>query len=163
MNSSAEATALTDILLEVIRLQRHLGVRVLISTQEPTISPAPLDLSSITIVHRFTSPEWFRALKGHLTAAAWDLIEPANEENSDEETSDRYSSDSDSEKAKKGGAKRLFAEIIGLGVGEALLFAPTAITGLEKTESGRIVMKRLTEDGGRSVMALPDDDSKSSP
>lgn len=60
MNDSGDSSALTDNLLETIRLQRHLAVRIIISTQEPTISPKLLDLCSITIVHRFTSPEWLR-------------------------------------------------------------------------------------------------------
>ena len=42
--------------------------------EEPTISPSLLDLSSVTIVHRFTSPEWLRSLKEYLAAAASDLI-----------------------------------------------------------------------------------------
>lgn len=70
MNKSVEASSLTESLLSIIRLQRHLGVRIIISTQEPTISPRLLDLSSVTIVHRFTSPEWLRALEQHLTGAA---------------------------------------------------------------------------------------------
>jgi hypothetical protein len=57
MNDSGEASALTEQLLATIRLQRHLGARVVISTQEPTVSPRLLDLCSVTVVHRFTSPE----------------------------------------------------------------------------------------------------------
>ena len=56
MNSSAEASVFTDTLLSVVRLQRHMGVRVIVSTQEPTISTDLLNLCSVTIVHRFTSP-----------------------------------------------------------------------------------------------------------
>jgi len=66
MNSATEASTLTETLLSSIRLQRHLGTRVFISTQEPTISPALLDLCSITIVHRFSSPEWLKCLRQHL-------------------------------------------------------------------------------------------------
>ena len=63
---SGAAGTLTHNLLATIRLQRHLGLRVVISTQEPTVSPRLLDLCSITIVHRFTSPDWMRTLRGHL-------------------------------------------------------------------------------------------------
>src|SRR5204863_353082 len=57
-------------LLQVIRLQRHLGTRVIISTQEPSISPKLLDLCSVTIVHRFTSPDWLKTLRRHLAGAS---------------------------------------------------------------------------------------------
>lgn len=63
---SGAASTLTHNLLATIRLQRHLGLRVVISTQEPTVSPKLLDLCSITIVHRFTSPDWMKTLRGHL-------------------------------------------------------------------------------------------------
>ncbi|PHH60585.1 hypothetical protein CDD81_1441 [Ophiocordyceps australis] len=49
MTDTAECETLTKSLLETIRLQRHLGTRVAISTQEPTISPKLLDLCSVTI------------------------------------------------------------------------------------------------------------------
>ncbi|KAK8072306.1 hypothetical protein PG996_005654 [Apiospora saccharicola] len=70
MSESAEAQTLTNSLLSTIRLQRHLGARVFISTQEPTISPKLLDLCSITIVHHFQSPDWLRVLKGHLAGVS---------------------------------------------------------------------------------------------
>ncbi|KAG9243542.1 hypothetical protein BJ878DRAFT_535151 [Calycina marina] len=73
MNASAEALTLTNTLLSTIRLQRHLGARIIISTQEPTISPALLELCSINIAHRFTSPEWLRSFKGHLAALATEV------------------------------------------------------------------------------------------
>jgi hypothetical protein len=38
MNDSLESDEFTETLLSTIRLQRHLGARVVISTQEPTIS-----------------------------------------------------------------------------------------------------------------------------
>jgi hypothetical protein len=33
------------------------------------------DLSSVTIVHRFTSPEWLRSLKSHLAGVASDFLD----------------------------------------------------------------------------------------
>ncbi|KAI3320368.1 hypothetical protein HD806DRAFT_538208 [Xylariaceae sp. AK1471] len=66
MSDSAECQVLTNSLLSTIRLQRHLSTRVVISTQEPTIPPRLLDLCSIAIVHRFTSPDWLRVLRSHL-------------------------------------------------------------------------------------------------
>jgi len=70
MNGTAASEVFTQSLLTVIREQRHKGARVIIATQEPTISPKLLDLCSMTYVHRFTSPEWLETLKKHLAAAS---------------------------------------------------------------------------------------------
>jgi len=144
MNSTTEANNLTNTLLSTIRLQRHLGTRVFISTQEPTISPALLDLCSITIVHRFTSPAWLHTLKAHI--AALDLTQ--TQENGDTHTHD------------------IFKKIVKLEVGEALLFSPSAIVDVEEVQGGQVKVKklgtgylkikirdRLTQDGGKSIMA----------
>ncbi|KAE9378986.1 hypothetical protein N431DRAFT_149871 [Stipitochalara longipes BDJ] len=150
MNAGAEASSLTDTLLSAIRLQRHLGTRVFISTQEPTISPKLLDLCSMTIVHRFTSPDWLRELKNHLASLDHD-------EDSPEKSNIRL--------------MKIFNDIVKLRVGEAFLFAPSAIVGVEKrhnlngleeTEMNRLgngylkikVRARVTSDGGKSVFAL---------
>ncbi|KAL8685586.1 MAG: hypothetical protein Q9218_007668, partial [Villophora microphyllina] len=70
MSEGEASMAFTESLLSVIRLYRHYGARVVIATQEPTISPRLLDLCSMTIVHRFTSPDWMLALKAHLAGAS---------------------------------------------------------------------------------------------
>ncbi|CEI67738.1 hypothetical protein FVEN_g9546 [Fusarium venenatum] len=72
MTESCDSQTLTESLLSVIRLQRHLGTRVILSTQEPTISPKLLDLCSTVIVHRFTSPAWFIVLQKHLAGVGAD-------------------------------------------------------------------------------------------
>ena len=59
---------LTDHLTRVIRLQRHQGARVIISTQEPTIATELIALCSVTVMHRFTSPAWYAALRKHINA-----------------------------------------------------------------------------------------------
>jgi DNA helicase HerA-like ATPase len=59
---------LTDYLTKVIRLQRHLGARMVIATQEPTVSTDLIALCSVTVIHRFTSPAWYAALKKHINA-----------------------------------------------------------------------------------------------
>jgi DNA helicase HerA-like ATPase len=51
---SAATKAFTDNLLRKIREQRHLGVRTVIATQEPSINTQLLDLCSFTMVHRCT-------------------------------------------------------------------------------------------------------------
>lgn len=124
-------------IIRVIREQRHSGSRVIVATQEPTLSPALLDLCNVTIVHRFQSQAWYATLKSHLAA----LSTP--DENND-----------------------VFKRIVDLENGEALLFCPTAyldaddsdeLTDLKPLRSGYIKMrvrKRITEDGGKSVMAV---------
>jgi hypothetical protein len=52
------AKALNETLVTTIRLQRHYGVRVVISTQEPTLLTDLIALCSVTVIHRFSSPEW---------------------------------------------------------------------------------------------------------
>lgn len=143
MSNTSSASAFTESLLTVIRQQRHLATRVIIATQEPTISPKLLDLSSMTIVHRFTSPEWLTALKSHLAGVA-----------------------GMSEESKRD-VREMFRTIVNLEVGEALLFSPSAMLKErvgDMGEAGRIeklgmsylkvrVRKRVTADGGRSLLA----------
>lgn len=162
MNESAEAQTLTETLLSTIRLQRHLAARIIISTQEPTISQDLLGLCSVTIVHRFTSPEWMRSLRAHLAAAASDMAE--SEGDADDQ-------DADLARSLIAGAKghtssEIFKKIVGLEVGEALVFSPTAMIGVGGTSNGGSryiklgtgvlkvrVRARLTTDGGKSHMA----------
>lgn len=70
--TSPEAIDLSETLLSIIRQQRHLGTRVVIATQEPTISPSLLDLCNLAIIHRFNSPSWFKAIKSHVAGAKAD-------------------------------------------------------------------------------------------
>ena len=153
MNSSPEAHAFTDTLLSAVRLQRHLAARVIISTQEPTVSTALLNLCSVTIVHRFTSPEWLQILRRHLAAAAeGPSLKKSSLETDVPEDKEQLSS--------------LFNRIVHLRVGEALLFSPSAIVGTS-FQSGKInfhrlgaryvtikIRARLTSDGGKSVLSL---------
>lgn len=185
MNDSGEASALTEQLLATIRLQRHLGARVVISTQEPTVSPRLLDLCSVTVVHRFTSPEWLRALRRHLAGAeetAGMLARAAggaggagsgSGDSSDSGVDDVLDGlveavgtmdlkGPGATMGRKQAAASLFAQIVELRVGEALVFSPNAVLGVggdgaaRKLGSGMLkvhVRNRVTEDGGRSVMA----------
>lgn len=165
MNESAEAGTLTEQLLATIRLQRHLGTRVVISTQEPTISPKLLDLCSVTIVHRFTSPSWLEALKKHLAGvSAVSRLSDKRETGKGrdvEELADDFAA-LYVESAGQDTATAMFAQIVKLRVGEALLFAPSAVLGLgeasrvRKLNHGVLkirVRNRVTVDGGRSIMA----------
>ncbi|KAN0076806.1 hypothetical protein V8E55_010661 [Tylopilus felleus] len=63
---------LTKSLLTLTREQRHLAMRVLISTQEPTvIPPVLLDLCTVAIMHRFSSPAWWDHLARHVSTDIW--------------------------------------------------------------------------------------------
>ncbi|KAI5204463.1 hypothetical protein E4T39_03586 [Aureobasidium subglaciale] len=146
MKATSAAETFTENLLTVIREQRHNACRVVIATQEPTISPKLLDLCSFTLVHRFTSPDWLATLRGHLAGAS-DLVTVEQGQ------------------GKKQRAAKLFEQIINLDVGESLLFAPSAF--LEEDETGRAkklgtqcvrfkTRVRLGTDGGKSILAVRD-------
>lgn len=144
MTGTDSGNAFTESLLSVIRQQRHLATRVIIATQEPTISPNLLDLSSMTIVHRFTSPAWLKALRSHLAGV---------------------SNEGDSTKQD---IAEIFKRIVNLEAGQALLFSPSAMLTVDDGEGNQgqrmlklgtqyvkmRVRKRLTADGGRSIMAF---------
>ncbi|KAI1839619.1 hypothetical protein JX266_014171 [Neoarthrinium moseri] len=136
---SGQARTLTNELTSVIRQQRHMGTRVLIATQEPTLSPELIELANATIIHRFLSPAWYDTLRQHLVAA---------------------------NKQVGSLSTALLESIVALRTGEALLFCPTAQVEVIVTTEGskRLkalgssyvklkVRKRVTVDGGESVLA----------
>ncbi|KAJ6566950.1 hypothetical protein B0H19DRAFT_1025516 [Mycena capillaripes] len=68
---NSDSARLTQSISNTIRLQRHLATRVIIATQEPTVIPATiLDLASIIICHRFSSPAWCTHLARHVSASS---------------------------------------------------------------------------------------------
>lgn len=73
MHNTAGAKELTSQLLSMIRQQRHFGLRVVVATQEPYVSPQLIDLCSMIIVHRFSSPAWLEVLKNHIATDAEDV------------------------------------------------------------------------------------------
>ncbi|OAQ62161.1 P-loop containing nucleoside triphosphate hydrolase [Pochonia chlamydosporia 170] len=189
MTDSAECQTLTESLLSTIRLQRHLGARIIIATQEPTVSPKLLDLCSVTLVHRFTSPSWLSTIKKHLAGAM-----PGNRLGSGEDEQDEE--DRAAEKKKLDHQNELLDRIVALRQGEALMFCPSAVVGVKKPKRAEDVdqitdgfakwsieqndkakknatdgepthglahlssgimkiriRERITEDGGKSVMA----------
>lgn len=162
MTASPEASAFTETLLSTVRLQRHLGTRILVSTQEPTVSEALLDLSSIIVVHRFTSPQWIQSLRRHLAPVASELAEDVL---LPEEVA-HHLEDNRKRIGTRSHIKVIFREIVNLTVGEALIFSPTAAVGCERSANGKTVIRRLgleyvkikirarlTTDGGRSILA----------
>lgn len=144
MTEVPNASSLTENLLSVIRLQRHLATRVIIATQEPTLSPKLLGLCSMTIVHRFTSPDWLRTLREHLAGIS------------------RLNDDSGRD------LQEVLKRIVSLRAGQALLFSSGAVMSIRSSkdeaggnvlESHRLgmgylkigVRKRITADGGKSI------------
>jgi hypothetical protein len=50
--------------VELVRMMRHHGIRVVVSTQNPSIlDPELFELSSAVILHRFSSPSWCVSLR----------------------------------------------------------------------------------------------------
>lgn len=143
MDASASAEAFTAHLLTTIRMQRHTGSRIVVSTQEPTVSTKLLDLCSVTFVHRFTSPSWLTTIRGHLAGASAAVGAGLTRRRREEE------------------AENLFDQIVGLNVGESLLFAPTAVLEMQDGEAKKLgtgyvrfkTRQRLGADGGQSVLA----------
>jgi hypothetical protein len=143
---NGSAKQFTAKLLKCIREQRHIGTRIVIATQEPTLDTALLDLCSITMVHRCTSPAWFEVLKKHVA----DLYLSSGEYSNGETDSGRKSID-----------RAVFKRIVGLGVGESLLFGPSGVMKVEGEELGRMLdefvtlrtRKRITADGGVTRLA----------
>lgn len=55
--------------VEIIREMRHHGTSVVIASQDPLSVPrSVIELSTILLLHRMTSPQWFKHLKGAITA-----------------------------------------------------------------------------------------------
>ena len=108
MTDTPGARVLTQQLLAIIRLQRHCNTRVIVATQEPTVSPLLIGLTSVKIIHQFSSVDWYQALDKHLPQ--------------------RNGGDPDSDHVET--RKRThFDQIAQLQRGEAVVFDPSAILG----------------------------------
>ncbi|KAI1266183.1 hypothetical protein F5Y18DRAFT_23212 [Xylariaceae sp. FL1019] len=174
MGESSECETLTNSLLAAIRLQRHLGVRTIISTQEPTISPKLLDLCSITIVHQFSSPDWLSALTKHLAGISTASKAVSRMRDEDSTSSEKATTSLIGPQgvtlAAEDPVTDLFSKIVGLPQGHAFVFAPRAVVALEKRvlSGGKcsltpqrlahnilrvVIRNRITSDGGQSIMA----------
>jgi hypothetical protein len=139
---NAAAKQFTAKLLKAIREQRHNRARIVIATQEPTLDTSLLDLCSITMVHRCSSPAWFEVLKKHVAGL---YLSSLNGGDTDRKTVDRD----------------LMRQIVGLKLGESLLFCPTAAMKVEEEKVVRMldtfvtlrIRQRFTADGGRTKLA----------
>jgi DNA helicase HerA-like ATPase len=62
--SGTDTDGLSRSIVDAVRLMRHEGLRVAISTQSPKVlAPELLELVSLLLVHRFHSEDWFTYLK----------------------------------------------------------------------------------------------------
>jgi hypothetical protein len=146
----SSAAAFTAKLLRTVREQRHQAVRVVVATQEPSINPQLLDLCSITMVHRCTSPAWFAVLKKHIAALYLQSLPSSLTAGAGATAAGGQQDD-----------KALFKEIVMLKLGESLLFCPTAAVavagaGIGRMEGGYVKLRtrqRVTGDGGKSRLA----------
>ncbi|KAF2765930.1 hypothetical protein EJ03DRAFT_354457 [Teratosphaeria nubilosa] len=142
LQKTSAAESFVEAILSTVRLQRHKAARVIVATQEPTISDKLLDLCSLTIVHRFTSPAWFASIQEHVSGA---------------------SAMTRTERERK----EMFGRIVALRTGESLVFSPSAFVRTKRGEDGEWVPGRLgadcvkmktrlrvTRDGGRSEMSV---------
>jgi hypothetical protein len=141
--TNADANRFTKSICSIIRQQRHLAARVIVSTQEPTVVPASvLDLLSWIVCHRFSSPGWVKHLKHHICAEEEENYEKMN---------------GNSEWGKR---------VMMLRTGEALLYSPASLFVTEGEEvvtlsAGYAIIKtrsRLTTDGGASLLATQSHD-----
>jgi hypothetical protein len=149
---NSDTARLTQSILSIIRLQRHLATRIIIATQvghhrpivlrsprslhvqEPTVIPSTvLDLASFIICHRFTSPSWCTHLARHVSAG--DNAETA----------------------------QWYQDVMLLATGQCVVFSPSALVMTSNDSSVRLlgrgylklrVRPRLSLDGGASLLAV---------
>ena len=178
MTTSTASEHFTESLLQLIRQQRHLASRVIIATQEPTISTRLIDLCTFTIVHRFSSPSWFETLRGHVAGLSSFSVEDTRNEHHNEtpaaqtekttvptvnsindafrnaslsttpspsanatDAATKNTSKTADAQTEKSYLRAVFADIIRLQAGEAMLFAPTALADVR-------VLAGISADGG---------------
>jgi hypothetical protein len=136
--TNSDANQFTRTICSVIRQQRHLAARVIVSTQEPTVVPSSvLDLLSWVVCHRFSSPSWVRHLSHHLCV---------------EQEGDRTNT----------GTSDWGKRVMALRTGEALLCSAASLFLSSRGEvvslvTGYAIIKtraRLTKDGGESLLAV---------
>ena len=62
---------LAGAIVDTVRLMRHEGIRVIVSTQSPlTMPPELLELSSVAVCHNFHSIDWYKYMASKLPLAA---------------------------------------------------------------------------------------------
>jgi hypothetical protein len=164
--TNADADRFNQSLCSIIRQQRHLAARIIISTQEPTVVPSSmLDLLSYIICHRFQSPSWVRHLSAHISTppstttgaqSSGDAVVGLEAEEAP------LSGNISTHISTTTGAQSWGDVVIGLETGEALLFSPNALCAdgsgqPVKLGNGHVHLftrPRITRDGGQSILAV---------
>jgi len=139
-DSSSTPTGLTRALLSLVRQQRHMSMRVIVSTQEPTVLPSAfIALCSIIVLHRFASSAWWEHLKKHIPATM-----------SDEDSFDRVVT------LKTGEALVCCPTGVYVGTEPGSESAASRIRLLQFSRNFLVVRtrRRVTADGGASLMAV---------
>ena len=68
-------TSLTDAINEAVREMRHKGITLVIASQDPLSIPSVvIELSTVIITHRMSSPAWLRTLKN--SSQAFQAVKP---------------------------------------------------------------------------------------
>lgn len=131
-SSAAQHQGLSRAIVDTVRLMRHEGIRVAISSQNPQVlAPELLELVTVAIIHRFHSSDWFSYLKAKIPLKAPDAEQHLYVGNSDDYT---------------------LEAIRCLPSGQAIVFAASSnIKGLARASTIRVSMRpRLTADRGAS-------------
>ncbi|KAF3906730.1 hypothetical protein AA313_de0201735 [Arthrobotrys entomopaga] len=148
MTAKAASQKFAESVITNVRLYRHVGLRTIISTQDPDVHPQLLELSNFILMHRFDSPRWFEIIRKYVGFAV------EQESDSRAETGSR-----------KNQALKIFEQIMMLNPGEALLYCPRLVTTdghrgdrqvayLQNKLIKILVRRRLTKDGGVTRTAL---------
>jgi len=132
----SEGTPLVNSLTTMTRELRHTGIRIIISTQEPTcVPPVLLDLCGLAIMHRFSSPAWWEHVSKHFSGNF------------------------------NVGSTPALDRVVTLQTGEAIVLSPSAfVTSLSPVDRAHTLQplgrhylvvrtrERATRDGGASVL-----------
>ncbi|KAK6507036.1 hypothetical protein TWF481_005489 [Arthrobotrys musiformis] len=147
--ATAAVQRFAESIISNIRLQRHLGMRTIISTQDPFVHPELLELASMVVLHRFSSPRWFEFIKKHV---GFDTTP------SQEGESSPGGWDEENRKEEVG----MFKKIANLNTGEAYVYCPQMLVaetigwgGATLKKFGNVLFKmatraKITVDGGAS-------------
>ncbi|EGX43769.1 hypothetical protein AOL_s00215g505 [Orbilia oligospora ATCC 24927] len=151
-NASASVKRFAESIIGNIRLERHLGLRTIVSTQDPFIHPEIMELSSMVIFHRFDIPRWFEEIRKHVGfQTKTQAPEPSQNVWGDEELQKPEAD--------------IFGEIKGLDTGEACIYCPKlvipenswGVSTLKKFGNGVfkvMIRQKITIDGGASKNVL---------
>lgn len=69
-----KSDGLSEAIVNVARLMRHDGVRLVVSTQSPkALAPELLELVTVAVLHHFHSPDWWNYLQSKVKLSNFSL------------------------------------------------------------------------------------------